>query len=131
MPRARDNLSSFYDAWYFLVEHKIFDARGKSQFMGSLRIHVVKIDPKTGGINKREPEKNTSLRNLLQCGPWITPERLSEATRFNNPFGVFFHDPQLDALSSGFESAGVKLAKNLRDKYGSKPVVKKQSEKPK
>lgn len=130
MRKAPDDLRDFYNAWYFLTGHKIFDVGGRSNFMRSLRIHVVKINPKTGLIDKQRREKNTFVVFLLQCGPWVRPECLSESERFNHPSGLLVHDPELDALASSFNRAVVKLAKNVRSKYGSRSVVKKQSRKP-
>ncbi|SHH61823.1 hypothetical protein [Ferrimonas marina] len=85
----------FYEAWHFLVEHRIFNVNNRhilsgegavaelgamaglepgdelesrrSWFDYSLQIEVVRVDPATGGVSEN-PEINTATRVSLECG---------------------------------------------------------------
>lgn len=120
-------MSKFFDAWWFLSEHPMFnhpdDVRalkgetfeGKPipvdpRFLSNLDIAVVKVNPKTNKISDHK-KKNTSVRVWLEAGGWDEDEH----------FGVMqtmgCHDWRLDCGGKTFEKAIIKLAKNVRKYY--------------
>ena len=101
------NNMNFYEAWQFLSEHKIFILKGLEYFPMCLHIEVVKINPTTQEIDKKD-ELNTDVEVWLECGP---PEE--------GIVGVApTHDIDLDCGMPTFEEAIIELASLVKKKYG-------------
>ena len=95
----------FYDAWEFLLEHKMFNRF----FRDILYIMVVKVNPETNEVDD-DNSKNTKTEVWLECGPW------SEQ--------YFTHDFDLDCGGDTFEEAIIKLADLVKQHYDDDGVKK-------
>lgn len=95
----------FYEAWWFLYEHRIFsDEYGDSRLDLCLDIQIVKVNPKTNSIEDNM-NLNTSTRVWLECGMYLGDNK-SE------------HDIELDCGSETFEGAILQLATLVYKYYG-------------
>lgn len=110
---------SFYESWYYLEEHPIFNGK----FQNLLDIEVVKVNPKTKKIEDNV-ELNTLTQIWLEIGPCIK--------------NGYSHDYDLDCGGDSFEEAIVNLAelvkkiytediniikKRITDKYGQEELI--------
>lgn len=94
---------NFYDAFYFLENHPIFNGR----FQEGLDIMVVKVNPETESIED-DRSKNTEVRVWLETGPYL----------YDDPHGCkWCHDIDLDCGGHTFEEAVIELAKLVKKKY--------------
>lgn len=124
-------LNDFYEAYWFLYNHPIFDASATYNapawtfimFDDCLDIMVVKVNPATKRV---EDDKyiNTETRIWLECGPWSKPtDPELKALENTNPgtippHGMPSHDIDLDCGGATFEEAIVKLANLVLKNYG-------------
>lgn len=90
---------SFYEAWWYLLEHPIF----KGNFNLCLDIDVVKVNPETLAIDD-DKDKNTLIQVWLECGEYCKE--------------CLVHDVDLDCGGNSFEEAIVELARLVKRKYG-------------
>lgn len=95
----------FYDAWEFLLEHKMF----QGHFRDLLYIIVVQVNPTTNEVDD-DQTKNTKTQVWLEVGPW------SEQ--------YFTHDWDLDCGGDTFEEAICKLADLVKQYYTDEGVKK-------
>lgn len=107
----------FYDAWYFLENHRIFQLEECSVFSECLSIEVVRVNPNTDEIDDDE-SKNIITRVWLECGPWCHPDELPDEAKKDWPDGVPSHDVDLDCGAPTFEEAVIELANLVAEKYG-------------
>ena len=89
---------SFYDAWMFLSDHKIFNGL----FECGLYTVVVKVNPQTNEIDD-DPSKNTKVQVWLEHGPYEGFEHT--------------HDINLDCGGDTFEEAIIRLAELVKLHY--------------
>lgn len=95
---------NFYEAYHFLKKHSIF----KGRFLEGLDILVVKVDPETEYIED-DKSRNTAVRVWLETGPCL------EEKEYGCCWG---YDFELDCGGKTFEEAIIKLAENVKKKYG-------------
>lgn len=88
----------FYDAWEFLLEHKMF----RGHFRELLYIMVAKVNPTTGEVDN-DQTKNTKTEVWLEIGPW--------SEQYHT------HDWDLDCGGNTFEEAICKLAALVKQYY--------------
>jgi hypothetical protein len=88
----------FYDAWEFLLEHKMF----KRHFRDILYIMTAKVNPDIGMVDDDE-SKNTKVEVWLEVGPW--------SEQYHT------HDWDLDCGGDTFEEAIIKLADLVKQYY--------------
>ena len=107
---------TFYEAWDFLTDHQYYNWDGPNstksynEFMDSLCIEIVKVNPKTKSINKNK-NLNTETRVWLESGCKVPiPE-------FDNELH-WSHDTDLDCGGQTFEEAVIKLAGLVFKNYG-------------
>jgi hypothetical protein len=115
--QGRTPFTDVHAAWRFLEDHPIFEIDESSVFFRCLHIEVIKVNPVTGREEKDET-KNTATHVLLECGPYVLPEELTEAERQHFPYGVTSTDHKLTCLAPTFEEALVMLANRVQEKYG-------------
>lgn len=100
--------TDFYNAWHFLIEHKVFkDPKGGEWFKESLHIMVVKVNPETETIEDYQ-SSNSETRVWLEIGPYVIEEDYKGLT----------HDIDLDCGGKTFEEAIINLANLVKKKYG-------------
>ena len=92
----------FYTAWWFLVEHRIFNNEFDFE---RIWIHVTKVNPATNAVDD-DRQKNTKVAVWLECFP-----------DNENVYGRF-HDVDLDCGGDTFEDAIITLAGLVKEKYG-------------
>ena len=97
----------FYDAWEFLLEHKMFNR----YFRDILYIMVVKVNPETCEVDD-DNSKNTKTEVWLECGPW--------SADYNT------HDWDLDCGGDTFEEAIIKLANLVKEWYDDDGIKKSE-----
>ena len=97
----------FYDAWEFLLEHKMF----QGHFRDILYIMIVKINPDIGMVDDDE-SKNTKVEVWLEAGPY--------GEHYN------IHDCDLDCGGDTFEEAIIKLADLVKQYYDDDGIKKFQ-----
>lgn len=113
---------TFHEAWQFLNEHPRLNPEDcHINFISSLAIDVVKVNPKTESIDMYNPKRNTDTRVWLECG---APHKMtkSECKIFNEDYGSYTawigsHDIDLDCGGKTFEEAIIQLAKLVKRKY--------------
>ena len=105
---------NFYDAWWFLEEHPMFeDEYNLSHFLDCLDVHVAKVNPKTCEVDD-DNVLNTKVEIWLEMG------RYDKTCRW--------HDIDLDCGGDTYEEAIIQLANNVKDQYGySKDRIKPSS----
>lgn len=136
---------AFYKAYKYLQDHPIFDTTpgeildlseiedpfekgsklgeglylySSQGFENSLRIEVVKVNPKTDEIDEN-PSRNTKVQIWLEAGPWDT--NLLNADQGEEKVGGFTNDYDLSCGGDTFEDAIIKMAELVRTKYDSPP----------
>lgn len=97
----------FYDAWEFLLEHKMFQCR----FRDLLYIIVVKVNPVTSEVDD-DQTKNTKTQVWLEVGPW--------SEQYHT------HDWDLDCGGDTFEEAIIKLADLVKQYYNDDGIKKSE-----
>lgn len=118
------DISTFYDAWWFLAEHPAFRHLKDGEpdvipgFMGNLSVEVQRVDPETRDYSDA-PDAVTAV--WLEAGPWTTlPQE-------DNPAGpitrdtydeIGSHDTRLDCGGATYEEAIVKMAALVLEHYG-------------
>jgi len=116
---------NFHSAWQFLNGHSAFNRPfvgfAENDFVGSLQIYAVKVNPKTKAIDD-DPKKNTVDEVWLECGPWMIAREIApRGAKIPKWFdGAFSHDPDLDCGGATFEKAIIRLANLVALKYGDK-----------
>ena len=109
----------FYEAWWFLNEHPAFidwnvvtnkldNPNHFINFASCLCIEVVKVNPKTKRICKKD-ELNTLTQVWLECGGYEYDDNFKEY--------IHCHDIRLDCGADNFEEAIVKLANLVKKHY--------------
>jgi hypothetical protein len=122
------DLSSFYEAWWWLYKHPAFFKHGirsgQPGFFEALDVSVQKVNPKTGVIDD-DPSKNTRVEIWLEVGPWGDPasEELSKIWGDIPPdhpisHGIATHDYELDCGGATYEEAIIKMATLVKEHYG-------------
>jgi hypothetical protein len=108
--RARLPITDAHRAFEFLDDHPV---RGwmDSSFISALTFDYVRVDPETDAIEDA-PDRNTAIRVWLETGPGQTGPVGDE------PGGATWHDPGLDCGEPDFETALMRLAANVRARYG-------------
>ena len=91
----------FYDAWIFLVNHKIFNGR----FENDLCFDIVKVNPDTKEIDCFDETKNTKVEVWLEHG------------HYDVEWGACVHNFDLDCSGDTFEEAIIKLAELVKRHY--------------
>lgn len=132
--RAAQMFTDFYQAWWFLYNHPIFDDTPKkmmleeetipgtfSRFEDCLDVDIVKVNPKTNRIDD-DDKLNTETRVWLECGPWVHRDReMSQESRDRGCYDFFpegrSHDWHLDCGGRTYEEAIVKLANLVFQHY--------------
>lgn len=111
MDKNKAHFDNFYTAWNFLCNHKIYNDGGLfgTRFLYCLDIDVVKVNPKTKAISKRE-SLNTETNVWLESGPYH-PEHRN-------------HDIRLDCGAETFEKAIIELVNLVLKHYGNEQVIK-------
>ena len=110
-------MERFYDAWYYLNEHPIFEwKKARSKFSAhyfdrALDIDVMKVSPRSKTVTN-DPKKNTMVEIWLECGP------LDEEWSKKCKQPIFCHDTDLDCGAATFEEAIIKLARLVKKHYG-------------
>ncbi len=121
--------NDFYQAWWFLYNHPIFDDTPKkmmlveepmpgtfSLFESCLDVDVVQVSPVTLRIEDYD-EFNNKTQVWLECGPWVHKDRRRpKHERESYPEGSS-HDPSLDCGGDTYEEAIVKLANLVFQHY--------------
>ena len=97
----------FYNAWIFLVNHKIFNGR----FENDLWLDVVKVNPDTKEIDYLDETKNTKVEIWLEHG------------HYDVDWGVCVHNIDLDCGGDTFEEAIIKLAELVKRHYTNDGVL--------
>ena len=112
-PSANSRHTDFYEAYYFLRNHRIFEG----DFECALDIYVVKVNPENNHIED-DRALNTHTQVWLETGPTLAQS--GEAYYNSRLFKEreFTHDPLLDCGADSFEEAIVKLADLVREYYG-------------
>lgn len=128
--RPAQMFTNFYQAWWFLYNHPIFDDTPKrmtleestipgtfSRFEDCVDVDIVKVNPGTDCIEK-DDNLNTKTRVWLECGPWVHKDR--EAGKYDSK--EFFpegpsHDWNLNCGGDTYEEAIVKLANLVSQNY--------------
>ena len=98
----KNNINSFYDAWWYLYKHSIFQDDMCSRFLDCLDVHVAKVNPITCEIDDDE-FKNTKVEIWLEAG------------KFDGKQG--WHDAHLDCGGTTYEEAIIKLANLVHEYY--------------
>ena len=98
----------FYNAWTFLVNHKIFNGR----FEDDLWLEVVKVNPDTKKIDYLDEAKNTKVEIWLEHG------------HYDADWGACVHNLDLDCGGDTFEEAIIKLAELVKRHYTNDGVLR-------
>lgn len=94
----------FYDAWWFLNNHAMFqDEYENSHFLECLDVYVAKVNPDTCSIDDDE-SLNTKTEVWLEIG--------------NYDKNCRWHDVDLDCGGDTYEKAIIQLANNVLEQYG-------------
>lgn len=85
----------FYDAWWYLTEHKMFKSKDKmcGSFQESLDVFVAKVNPENNTIDD-DNTKNTKVEIWLECGPYYEEDGLPMAC----------HDINLDCAAKTYDN---------------------------
>jgi len=125
MTMREKKFTDFYQAWWFLEAHPIFQRKMSAgfqtpDFQGALDIHVARVDPKTHIIDFNDDAKNTLTQVWLECGPWEDAEDFLPKGEVGTSgfMGAFTHDINLDCGGDTFEKAIVELANLVVKHYG-------------
>jgi len=95
---------NFYDAWWFLFNHKMFKDRcGESCFEFCTDMMVVKVNPSSRVVEDRQ-SLNTHTQVWLETGELIGRE--------------LSHDIDLDCGGDTYEEAIIELARLVKENYG-------------
>ena len=112
---------TFYEAWWYLLEHKAFadfnflNSKGQpymSAFLRLLDIDVQKVDPTTHRIEDDE-SRNTLTEVWLELGTQYQDEIFNEHEKWH----YNSHDMNLDCGGETFEIAIIELAKKVEEFY--------------
>lgn len=96
--------TDFYEAWWFLFDHPMFqDEYQSSQFESLLDIDVVKVNPEGESISD-DDSLNTLTQVWLEIGEYNTMGRI--------------HDIDLDCGGNTFELAIIELANLVMKHHG-------------
>jgi len=116
--------TDFYEAWWYLHEHKVFmnmplyekdNSIMITAFSDLLCIDVVKVNSKTSQIDDDE-SLNTKTEVWLEIGPyWEETDEMM--LRIGVPKWMGSHDPDLDCGGGTFEDAIIALANKVEEKY--------------
>ena len=98
-----ESFSDFYNAWWFLYNHPLFDNEGTSMFLSCLDVCVAKVNPHIGEIDK-DKKKNTRVEVWLEAG------------KYDKEYN--YHDLDLDCGAKTYEEAIIQMANLLLNKYG-------------
>ena len=98
----------FYNAWTFLVNHKMFNGR----FEKDLWFDVVKVNPDTKEIDYLDEAKNTKVEIWLEHG------------HYDVDWGACVHNIDLDCGGDTFEEAIIKLAELVKRHYTNDAVLR-------
>lgn len=97
-------IKDFYDAWWFLFNHKIFtDRHGDSKFEHCLDTFVAKVNPLTNAIDD-DDSLNTKSQVWFEIGPYDRTGRIN--------------DLELKVFEDTYELAILKLANSVLRHYG-------------
>lgn len=95
--------NEFYDAWWFLYNHKLFqDEFNCSRFTECLDVQVEKVNPNTNEVDD-DKSKNTKTEIWLEIGKYDKEIR--------------WHDIELDCGGATYEEAIIKLSNLVKKKY--------------
>ena len=91
----------FYEAWNYLIGHKIFNDRFNCD---GWYMDVVKVNPITNAIDA-DTSKNTKVQIWLESGP------------YESYYDCCTHDIRLDCGGDTFEEAIIQLASLVKQYY--------------
>ena len=116
---------TFYDSWWYLLEHKAFadfnfiNSKGQpyiSAFLRLLDIDVQKVDPITHRVED-DNNRNTLTEVWLELGPQYQTDSFENDTWEDEEWHYNSHDMNLDCGGETFEIAIVNLANKVEEFY--------------
>ncbi len=109
-------MEKFYYAWEWLNNHPKFNELNDSGYgKNCLDIIVVKANSET---NISDGNQNTKVQVWLEGGPWDEDAFTNPFVEYDEGFGAWTHDIELDCGADTFEEAVIKFVERVRDKYG-------------
>lgn len=112
----------FMDAWYFLMEHKIFNVKDSTTYSkDSLTAKQLGLNWKAGSRLETRRSRFEDALSVVVLGERDAPVICLEAgglIQDANGEIVTTHDYDLDVSAPSFEQAVIMLAEKVNEKYG-------------
>ena len=118
---AADTMEKFYEAFWWLHRHPLFEFKGKlkkfrqSSFPGNLEIETRKVDPTTRCI---EDDKDRNTQVVVWLEVIVYEDGTDDDLLYDESRGIPTHYWKLDCGGDTFEEAIIELARLVREQEG-------------